>query len=114
MVLDVISIVEEGEVVDTPVVAGGSSRVLEVSVEVAKQETERDAGQVDRHEELRSSKHESSPKRKYPDGVERGQRTPSHARCGVAMMGEMALSPDILWNADQHAQIEGVQPVRCS
>ena len=104
--LDVVAVVEEQQVVDAAVVAGRAARVFVVALELAEPETEQQARQVDREEELRRERSPAPPRARPTSASSNAIAGASaqNARCEPGVMRQMPRAPERLRKAEEQAQ----------
>lgn len=111
MVFYVVPVIEKGEVVNRPIVARSSPRVLEISMHIAKPEPEHDSRQIHRQKEERGQQHENSPQAGDDHCLGDYCRSPSNAGGQTSMVRKMPIPPDALWDSEQRREVESVCPI---
>jgi len=111
MVFRVVPVIEKGEVVDRPIVARCSSRVLEIPVHMAKPEPEHDSWQIHRQKEERRQQHEDSPETGDDHCLGDYCRRPSNAGGHASMVRKMPIPPDTLRDSEQRREVESICPI---
>src|SRR5262245_56453381 len=111
MMLDVIPVIEECEVVEATVVARCSAGMLEVSMQMAKSQSESDPWQIDCHEKPRIGPDEHSPESSDQQNLRRHAPRPTKAYGLAAMVRDVTISPDALRNAQKSTEIERIQAI---
>jgi hypothetical protein len=101
MMLDVITVVEKQKIIKPAVVAGGAAFVLEMSLELAKAQTDHPPGEICLQEKVRRQYHQGRPQREDEAGFPRELGRPTPAPRTLSVMGKVSVAPKPLGDSQQ-------------
>src|SRR5262249_13271428 len=105
VVLCVIAVIEEDQIVKTPVVTDCPPRVFVAPLEIAKPEPQEIARQINAQSESRDLDQERAPKRQHKSELNRHQRLKSRLSPHSCVMRQVPLTPERLRQSEQQAEI---------
>src|SRR5262245_15141442 len=110
--LNVVPVVEEQPVIEPAVVAGRSSRVLEMPLKETQAETGKMAGDEEAGEERGGAEGKDDPGGRHNSGLGDGLSCPLNGSCVAAVMTQVPLPPQCLGETHERAEIHRIQAIQ--